>query len=44
MNRCVLGLIFFIMSISLTVWAAESPRELLVVYTGDTLGHVEPCG
>jgi len=24
--------------------ATEPGRELIVLYTGDTFGHVEPCG
>jgi hypothetical protein len=34
----------FILSYSVSSWAGESSKELLILYSGDTLGHVEPCG
>jgi len=27
-----------------TVWSANSTPDLVILYTGDTIGHVEPCG
>lgn len=34
----------FFLSVAFATAADSGKKELVIVYTGDTNGHVEPCG
>ena len=43
-NAIICGLVLIAAVAAVGINAAESPKKIRIIYTGDMLGHVEPCG
>ncbi len=43
-NVIMCGLVLIVAVAAVAINAAEPPKKIRIIYTGETLGYYEPCG